>query len=249
MKLHILGLPLTPESVTDEFLAFIKQPNVILIQSSLMYAIKEHNNDYVTARTGYDLLFAHDYVLNENMPIGQTSARTIFTKQLWTKDRNGQLVTDQVISIYQELQQNNPDSAIAYITPGSPGLYDIISKNLTNSNLGVSVIDTKSSAELAVEYLVSHNLLPDLEMNVLDKRSSDIKNDCVNVFGCLGSIYISDISIIISTLISGVSSVAKIFKINLSDKTQVEKLTKMELVRQLLTNRDSFNSTLVVFAN
>jgi hypothetical protein len=254
MSLHILGLPLTSQSVTDEFLEFIKQTNVILIQASLMYAIKEHNNDYVTARTGYDLLFAHDYVLTENMPVGQTSAHTIFAKQLWTKDRNCQLITQQVIDVYHELRQSNPDSIIAYITPGSPGLYDSIFKNLTNANLDISVIDTKSSAELAVEYLVSNKLIPDLEMNILNGHEastikSTIKYDQVNIIGCLGNIYHSDIKMTASALLSGISNNAKIFIIHLSDKIHVEKLTKIELIKQLITKRARFNSTLVVFVN
>jgi hypothetical protein len=250
MSLTILGLPLTPESVTPEFLEFIDQPNVILIQATLMYSVLEHNNDYVTARVGYDLLFEKNFKLTEILPVDQTHGRTVYMKQLWTRERDTGAVAEQLIAYYQELRAKNPDSVIATVTPGSPRLYDAVSANLIASGVVGAIVDTPSSAEIAVDYLKKNRLIPDLDVNILSTRNVlDIRSDRINVLGCLGKVYNVNITTLISQLVANITGTATIYKISLSDTVRQIKLSKIDLIRELLSNQRSFNSTIVVIAN
>lgn len=249
MSLYILGLPLTPETVTDEFLSFINQPNVILIQSSIIRDIN-HHNDYITAKIGYDLLFSLGYEFTETMPTEQSAPRVIYMKQMWETDRSARLVAQQIVDCYKQIQINNPTSVIASNHIGSPDLYDDVYPCLKKINIITTVINTRSSAEIAIDYLLSRGLIPDLELNILSfKNISDVKKDSINIFGCLGTIYGLDISVLLSKIISTFGSNAKIFKIKLSETVDVEHLTKIQLFKRLINHREEFNCSLLVIVN
>lgn len=230
---------------------FINQPNVILMQTSIMYDRRgdKYNNDYVTARIGVELLFSHDYQLTEHMPVAQISGRTVFMKQLWTPLRDAGQVASDIVQCYHDLQQQNPTSVIAYITPGSPDLYNTVYDNLKKLNILGTVVNTRSSAELAVDYLVSNGMITHGRLNIVAGNQPDIKSHDINILGCLGNIYNVDMKILLPALIARISNGAKIFRVSLSDQVHVESLAKIQLIQQLMANRSSFNSTLIVIAN
>jgi hypothetical protein len=241
MPLTIVGLPLTPESVTTQFLEFIDQPDVVCVYAS---PFSTTNNDYLTAKTGFDLLFERGYQVTQNFDQAFTG-RVILSVPLW-HDRNTARVADGVLAAYTRITEQDPHKTVCYITPGSPLLYDGVVKNLLLSSDIGTVIDTKSSAQLAIEELVDRGAFAYAPLHVVQDNMK-LEENAINILGCVGSVYYTtDVKNITLKLMPQLNIRTDIYKIKLGSDTLIDKLSVPQFVKQLLVDRSTLNDVLFI---
>lgn len=250
--LHVVGLPLSKDSVTDKFLNFISSDTPTLLISSVQFSManKEINNDYITAKVGYDLLFDHGFkIFPGSLVIPDIIDKTIIGFPLWlSKDgrRRASDVAVDVIEIYKQLQEKFPNVNIAYITPGSPFLYDFVVKKITKLVDDVEIIDTKSSAIISYQHLLSYSdKIPKYRLKLIENHLTvkKLKKQHINIVGCLSSTYTSNIE----PLLKNLSESDLIFSILIGHDIVVKEHTLTEFKKMVETNSNALRFSTFAF--
>jgi hypothetical protein len=244
--LHILGLPLSKNSITEEFLNFIGSDTPTLLFSSVQFTDdeKKTNNDYITAKVGYDLLFDQGFkIIPGNLITPTIIDKTILSFPLWLSingRRNASDVGIDIVKIYKQLQQTFPNVNIAYITPGSPMLYDFVVKKIIKIVDNIKIIDTKSSAELSYNYLLNYSSkIPNYPLNLItDQNDVKLTEESINIIGCIGPTY----KINVNPILSQLSESDLIFTISIGYVTLVREHTLSELRKMFKNNHPYLNS-------
>jgi hypothetical protein len=240
-RLHIVGLPLSKDSVTDKFLNFISSDTPTLLITSVQFSMegREINNDYITARVGYDLLFDHGFkMFPGSLVMPDVINKTIIGFPLWlSKDgrRHAKNVADDIIEIYKQLQQKFPNVNIAYITPGSPFLYDFVVKKIIKLVNNVEVIDTESSAIISYQHLLSYSdKIPKYRLKLIENplNIKKLKKHHINIVGCLSSTYATNVE----PLLNALSESDLIFSISVGHDIVVKEHTLSEFKKMIETN-------------
>lgn len=239
-SLTIVGLPLSKNSATEEFLNFISSDRPIILFSSVWF--DSTSNDYITAKIGYELLFENGFKIVQNIFVENLDTKKILLGfPLWVaggglrKDPTD--VANFIIEIYKKLKEDFPNYKIAYITPGSPFLYDLAVEKIINSGNNIKIIDTKSSAQLCYEHLLKYDhRIPKYPLNIVLKNPNrvDLKENYINMIGCLGAIYNFNSNLLLPQL----SESDLIFTISIGDNTLVKEHTIYEL-KKMFRNKDT----------
>lgn len=236
----ILGLPITQDSITPEFLEIVNSTEPVLLIGSVPFSAQ--SNDYKTTQVGYDIIinagFKFIYSMN-NFPA--KIDKNVLTLDLWERSKGVKdpcIIRDNVVSLSETLKKTY-NCKTGYLTIGSPRLYDSVSKQLKILNPAIPVIDTKSSSELAYEVL---NI--DKPYVLVDNKDIKIIPNSVNMLGCIGSIYSHWADYDMLELLD---NNWEIYDIKLGYINRVERLSKRQLIELLNTDKYYFNtSTLAI---
>ncbi len=224
---YILGLPITKNSVSLEFIDFInsKEPT-IYIQTS---GFNKNTNDYLTTQVGYDILIERNI--------------NIICLNLWNKFAI-RLEAEKVCELIEEKikeYQKNYNVRIVYITTGSPYLYDVVCDTLMINLPKENIINTKSSAQLSYE-IVKQSY--DLPINITSNKNKTIKTGFINIVGCLGEIY-SDQFGDIDNFIKAFDENTVIYDIKLGHYNIVNKIMYSDLITKIKSDRKYFNNSTI----
>lgn len=152
VNLTVVGMPITVDSVTQEFLDFVNNQKDCLIFTSGSYDVSSlyENNDYITSKLGHDILFS--------------SGKKVISLNLWynkDKRKTPKIVLNELYKIIKKTNSKYPNKEYYYIVPGSPFYGDSISPKLIKE-FNANVIDTKSSKTL------TEQLFPNKKIKVFE---------------------------------------------------------------------------------
>lgn len=242
--MRIVGIPLTTESITDQFRRYVCAPEPRLLLTSVLFdpAAPHLSNDYVCARAGFDFLRDAGYqFIRSPDQTSSSSSRVVLMMPLWYDERGERRqpseVADRVRGLVQMLEGRGLDPA--YATPGSPRFYDAVSSRLIAQ--GASVIDTASAAELATVEMAA---LSDRPMHVvLDAGAARLMAGCVNIISCVGDIYAS--MTMRAGLMDDLSRAARAWIVTLSASPRVVAVAPAALRDLLLRRSGLLNASTV----
>jgi hypothetical protein len=192
--MEIIGIPLSVETISAAFIQATDRDR-ILVSAAYVNPLKPGvGNDYACAAAGFDQLLKLGYVfLHESefatlAKIDAIPRRCVVCINAWRMDsgarRRAEEATAIVCRFIESLSNLRRD--VAYISQGSPHLYDSIVSTLMKLN-NFTVIDTASSADLAFEVVKVHSDLP--RHTVRHTLTDELKAGFLNVIGCIGSTY------------------------------------------------------------
>jgi hypothetical protein len=224
---YILGLPITKDSVSSEFINFInsKEPT-IYIQAS---GFNKNTNDYLTTQVGYDILIE--------------CGINIVCLNLWNKFEI-RLEAEEVCELIKEkIKEYRKDynGKIVYVTTGSPYLYDVVCDTLMVNLPKENIIDTKSSVQLSYEIIKK---IHDLPINITSNKNKTIKKDFINIVGCLGEIYSNQFGNI-DNFIKTFDENTLIYDIKLGYNSIVNKILYNDLIIKIKNDRKYFNNSTI----
>ena len=248
-QLYIVGLPITPETVTEEFLSILKfkEPTIFLMSTFLDLQNKESLNDYVTARVGFDKLISSGLTFT-NRYKENLSNHVFMMNSVWYQNGVRRRVSDvasDILFTMLKLRQLQ-DANVVYIVPGSPHHYDSVSPLLVSylrhsHGEDIKVVDTKSSAQLTYELFDTS-----IPLNIVDCFQIEMKKYHINVIGCLGEIYATFVNR--ERFFNWCKKFSQIHEVKLGYHSHVNQLTHTQLYEKLVTERKSLNdSTFSVF--
>lgn len=238
-----VGLPITNDSVTQEFLDIVQQ----LIDNKdwvgVMTCDYDHTNsrktkaDQYSAPAGYKILidngfsFTREFIRN-NKTIGTFGS-------VW-KEKNelGPEASKPVLkSLFDKLRQqqhNNKFTTVISFTPGSPYVDDVITRTLNqylNGNL--KIIDTKSSSDITTEYLCSKYQRECVIRSYCDdfilKQNESVDASKIHIFSCLQRGYMVSLSGAVNKLKPN-----KVALINIGEQLHCIEYTYEEIVKEQL---------------
>jgi hypothetical protein len=234
----VLGLPITHESATPEFIDFLKSsaPTVLVDSSRFHFG----NNDYQTAKVGYDMLLSAGYKFVYSMDEIPSSGKCVLSLDLWRRS-GGKLKPSQLVAEimhYAKLIQQKYKCNVGYITTGSPFLYDAVCEKMQEKHPDTYFVDTKSSAQLAYESVGAS-----APINVVDNMRIKLKPGHVNMLGCLGEIYSlwTDYDVLMSALTDDMI----IYDVKLGPSGRTTKLTKSQLIDIIKTDKYYLNTSTI----
>jgi hypothetical protein len=186
MNYHILGLPISQSNA--QFDEFVQRDYTLLISAS-QYPIRlQDSREWTNAPRGHADLLAQGYVWYEEQRMPQDINKAVYQLTSAWQGPQGQrnpprVAAQQIAMMAQTLHTLYPVHQIAFMTPGSPRLWDGISSELVNQ--GWAMIDTASSVELACASLGITNY-----HTVEADDNRHITQECLlegmpNVIGCL----------------------------------------------------------------
>jgi hypothetical protein len=198
IDLSIIGLPITEDSVTEEFKYFVSQDKKLAFFSAIHYDLNDmySNGDYINAQVGHNKLFEQGFIFKDISNFDGNTKKVIFPLNLWYNlgERNSpQNVVENIISTVKQFKRKYPDYTCVYMVPGSPFYHDAVSKILIKKIKNIKIIKTKSSADILCDNL-KIILNKNLRFNIIeDVDNIKLKKGNVNIFACLGSVYESSI--------------------------------------------------------
>ena len=247
LDFFIVGLPLTPDSITEEFIKFFEDDTPTLLISAVNL-LDLTNNDYETSKVGYDYIFNTGYKLfpPENRPTA--ISKHILHVPLWIGKNGRRLpkeVTANILNLYTLSRKEWKSVRIAILVPGSPYFYDLVSSKLMEYIPASNVIDTKSSAQLAGELIsqIEGGKYSNSEMVIHQNFNNiQLEKNAINIVGCVGAIYNhSPIAFLLQ-----INQQDEIFLVNLGHTNSIKKYPVDEIIFTLNTNRNQLNSTTLI---
>lgn len=247
---YILGLPITENSISDEFLDFINadEKQVLISVGSFFF----NGVDYNCSKVGFNML------MNSNYKIYNDEDGKIFippiTKKAFVQlnvmglfNRASQSGNNSVNRIVEEItntiQTINVDCKIGLVCQGSPYVYDTICSSLMELDKDIKIIDTKSSIDL-----VKEKFNVDKNVNVHYLQSEEMLDEnAFNVIGCAGE-YFKILKI--PHIAERIKNFTEIYQVHVGFPNDeiIRKLGKEQLLFELKQNSGFFDtSTLVVF--
>ena len=248
---YILGLPLTVDSINSEFNKFLNSDEPTLLITSVSLSDLT-NNDYVTARVGYDCVLKKGYELfiPESRP--KVIDKHILHLALWYSEKGRKLpeeVYRDILNLYELSRKEWGDVRIALLVPGSPYLYDDVSSRLMKHIPTTNVIDTKSSAQLIKEIFSDFRFskYKNLETVIHPELSNAVlKKNAINIIGCIGSAYGQSAA----NCVNQVTKDNKIFFVRVGYKTKIKSCSVENLLFKLNRGRSTLNSqTMVIISS
>jgi hypothetical protein len=153
-KMYIIGLPLSHDSVTSEFLEFIQQDvqTICILAGGLNLSDIGRSAEYKSSHIGFDLLIKNGFqFIDSDKPINQKKV-VFMVGNCWIREDGTRMqatgVGKCIIELSEKIRKKHPNAIISRIAPGSPYLYDDVSNFIINNFSNIEVIDTKSSAGL-----------------------------------------------------------------------------------------------------
>ena len=127
---YILGLPITTDTVTEEFLEFLNSDGrkILVMTGSFLY----NGDDYKNTKVGFDALLDSGFKLYSNkdniafIPPNVNKAILYVNISLDKVVGNvGDVMLDYIENVVSSLELDE-DVTVGYVCAGSPKLYDII---------------------------------------------------------------------------------------------------------------------------
>lgn len=185
---YLLGLPITVESTSKEFVDFLNSDEKTCLVSLGQFFFD--GRDYTLGKVGFDVL------MNSGFKVYSESGGKFFVppmvrKSLLQINPQKNLSQETSFSIIEYIEEvltsSNIDEnvSVGLICQGSPNLYDSISFELKNLRPEIKIIDTKSSAEIIKDRL---ELEKEIHIHYFGS-DEELKEDCLNIFGCFGEMY------------------------------------------------------------
>jgi hypothetical protein len=234
----VCGLPVTANSVTDEFLKLISSDNIIGIISGKIYPGKElQNYDYLSAQPGFELLKEAGFTFVDPDNIAN---RTIVMLDCWYAGKirkTGAEVAQHIIDFVRDL---NFSGKIVYFCPGSPRLYDRVCEHLITES--TVIVDTTSSIQICYEHFKQFGVK--LPLHTIDQEQFKILDGHVNIVGAIGEIYREGFDI--QLLVNNIKDTHRCYSVKLGCDEKIIPLS-VDTTKYLLTHHlESFNSNLLV---
>lgn len=250
-KLYIVGLPISSDSVTPEFLEFIQQDvqTICIMSGSLNLNDIERSSEYKSSHIGFDLLIKNGFqFIDSDKPINQKKV-VFMVKKCWNREDGTRIsangVGKRIIELAEELSKKYPNARISRIAPGSPYLYDGVSSFMIDNFSNIEVIDTKSSAELAYEKL-SVELNINLPVDIVDPTKIVLQNNCINILGCVGFIYKDYVDL--NQILKSIKTNSKIYDIKVGYNDSIKEIKKDDL-RNFNENILGYSPSIIAIIN
>jgi hypothetical protein len=180
-----VGLPITNETVTSEFIDIVTQ-----LKTNSKWIGVMTSNDEQNSPAGYRILDEHgvDYTV----------------LSIWNTDRDPIKATLNLMSQLKDLHQKQLFDHVVLFTPGNPFIDDAITKVLLSVYDDIPVISTKGAPEIAADIVANLSGLNTDIRNYYDDfiLSKNIKIDKTKatIFSCLQKIYGVDLKSVITNL-------------------------------------------------
>ena len=244
---YILGLPITTDTVTEEFLEFLNSDDkkILVMTGSFFY----NGNDYKNTKVGFDALLDNGFKLYSNnndmafIPPNVNKAILYINISLDKVVTNASYVMlDYIQNVLHSLELDE-NTKVGYVCAGSPKLYDVIAFSIIQNDPGIKIIDTKSSADIIYE-----ELNKDKPLQIVYNDIMNFEENSINILGCLGKSYMQ---INIQELKEALCYFNTIFEVRLGyakDKL-IRKIHKEQLIFELQNNINFFEQSSLVIYN
>lgn len=190
-----VGLPITTNTITTEFLDVVKELSTNDKWVGVMLC--DHDDSYKTKRSdqhnapaGYKVLIDSGFTFHPNILTGTTKIIGTFGS-LWGtgSDRNPLPTAIQLLSKLKDGHaKQNFDMAVLF-TPGSPYCDDSITRILKSAYADMTIIDTKSSADIVSGIIGRPCIVRDYYEDFILQKDCSIDRSKVSVFSCLQNGY------------------------------------------------------------
>ena len=236
--LFLVGLPLTKESMTQDFKDFVcSDSQTILIATSVFDQRQAHlNNDYKCAKFGYDFLNSAGFVTCvADYPFSRKSLKqsveeclqfaknkTILSVDLWSSlqasRRYPSDVARDVVELYDLITKKFSNTRVGVISEGDPLYRDYRVEKIRELVPNHKVISSPSSAELSL--LELYNLEDVRGLPVCKHQDSLVSfcNNSINVYSCLGLDYNKDLTSLLEKMTE--TDIAYVIKLGDGKSTQ-----------------------------
>ena len=252
IDLSIIGLPITEDTVTEEFKYFISQNKKLAFFSAIHYNLNDiqSNGDYISSEVGHKKLFEQGFMFKDISNFNGDIKKVIFSLNLWYNlgQRNSpEDVVDNIISTAKEFKQKFPEYICVYMVPGSPFYHDGVSKILIKKIKNIKIIKTKSSADILCDKL-KIILNKNLNFNIIeDVNNIKLKKNNINIFACLGPVYESSIkryykNYSLSIITDQIEIEDKIYGFQFGFNNTINEYTKKEFEQMIKEKNQYMNS-------
>lgn len=244
-NLYLVGLPVTSDTASAEFLKFLALPtptigltNFIAMSFAQMNQINAGEKIKVTPQ--WDFLINDGYKFTATESDIKADEKIVYMKN---RREPSSVVAQQIIDEYTALTAKYPGSKIAYFTTTSPNLWNDVAQILIPQVPAENVINNPNAPNIAYDILLDFGLIPDEPLNISTPFSLSIQPDKVNMVGLLGSYFKGDLTEF-KRIISENPN-ASIFKVIFNYRNEIDEMTGAELLAQLEADRASFNTAIV----
>lgn len=198
-----VGLPITKETITEEFLSIVDQLEsnedwVGLTLCDYDYTGTIKRIDQHNAPAGYDVLldrgftFSPHQLTRSNMIIGTFG-------DLWG-NRDPMKTTLSLLKLLRESHAREQFSTVVMFTPGSPYFDDAITKILKSAYSDMRIVDTESSADIAKRYIGGECVIRSHYDDFIVGKNPVIDKSKTAIFSCLQHGYNVDMRQVIEEL-------------------------------------------------
>ena len=179
---YILGLPITTDTISEEFLEFINsEENKIIVTTGSFFF---NGQDYTLTKVGFDQLMRKGFKIFGNnkerafIPPNVNKSILQINLDFSVVNSSPDSILEYIENIIDSLDLEKSDT-VCYACPGSPYLYDSLSKTIINKYKDIKVIDTKSSADI-----IKEKLEIDKPVEIIYSNQMNFNEDSLNIFGC-----------------------------------------------------------------
>ena len=251
--LTVVGLPLTNDTMTKEFVDYVNQENLVLVMCcGFNLRDPDSSDEYAKAKVGYDYLkerFA--YVSYKNYR-GEPN-RVVMLHDAWidqdNKRASGLEVANKIEKYISEIRSENYQ--YGFITCGSPYVGDYVVKNLNCTR----VIDTKSSMDICADWFVERGYDKPI-YHLEDYYDYDLQDNSINILSRMGETYMAGnqstaklrttFPTNLENLFEKLTDSMEIYSFHFGPTSEVIKYTTEEIKRKLTEDRSFFNPRLLV---
>lgn len=198
-----VGLPITKETITDEFLSIVDQLEsnedwVGLTLCDYDYTGTIKRIDQHNAPAGYDVLLDKGFVFS---PHQLTRANKIIGTfgDLWG-NRDPMKTTLDLLKMLRVSHAKEQFSTVVMFTPGSPYFDDAITKVLSSAYTDMRIVDTESSADIAKRYIGGDCVIRSHYDDFIIGKNPSIDKSKTAIFSCLQHGYNVDMRQVVAEL-------------------------------------------------
>lgn len=238
-----VGLPITNDSVTQEFLDIVQQLKDNKDWVGAMTCDYDHTNsrkikaDQYSAPAGYKILLDNGFsftreLIRNNKTIGTFGS--VWKHKTEIGPESAKPVLKALFDKLRQQHQINKFTTVVSFTPGSPYVDDVITRTLNHYLSGnLKIIDTKSSSDITSEYLSRKYQRECVIRNYCDdfilKHNESVDANKIHIFSCLQKGYMVSLSGALDKLKPN-----KVALINIDEQLRCIEYTYEEIVKEQL---------------
>jgi hypothetical protein len=184
----IVGLPITRETITQEFLDIVDELErnedwVALTLCDYDSTGTKSRYDQHNAPAGYEILLNHGFVFQEKQ---LTRANKIIGTfgHLWY-GRDPMQTTVKMLQTLKNTHAMERFKTVILFTPGSPYYDDAITKVLSSAFRDIRIVDTLSSAQIATNVIDKECVVRKYYDDFILGKNTSIDKSKVALFSCL----------------------------------------------------------------
>lgn len=229
-----VGLPITKDSITQEFIDIVDELEnneewVGLTLCDYDYSGKQVRLDQHNAPAGYSFLLERGFVFSKN-DLSRANKIIGTFGEFWG-ERNPVVTAQRLMRAVKHFHEKELFSTVVMFTPGSPHHDDSITKVLTSVYPDIRIVDTDSSADIAVKCIGGDCVIRSHYDEFVLGKNRSIDKSKIAIFSCLQHGYNVDLREVILDL-----QPKQIIAVNI----KVDRVTKeVYTSEQVLENIDS----------